>query len=60
MESPQGVKAHPAVGAVNCATIRLKGICHDLGLVPATSKLNATKTDDAATEGWGDLLSITG
>ncbi|QDV34030.1 phage terminase small subunit P27 family [Tautonia plasticadhaerens] len=51
---------HPAAAMINAATMRLKSICYDLGLVPATSKYAATPTDATGPDRWGDLLGVVG
>lgn len=52
--------SNPACAVVNAATMRIKAICYDLGLVPATAKLSETG-DPADTGGkWGDLLGVVG
>ena len=51
-------REHPAVRVVNAATIRLKGIAYDLGLVPATSKYSADPPISAARaqdDDWSDF-----
>ena len=54
------IKANPACAIANAATMRIKAICYDLGLVPATA--NLTEASDPADVGgkWGDLLGVVG
>lgn len=50
---------NPAVSMINTATMRIKAICYDLGLVPATSKFSADKAVGSSDSSkWGDLIRV--
>jgi len=51
--------AHPALAAVNSASMRIKAIISDLGLCPATSKYAADQGGESTTRAedkWGGLV----
>jgi P27 family predicted phage terminase small subunit len=55
-----GIAAHPMIGVLNAATIRLRGLISDLGLAPNSYKHAGTSGDESGEGEWGGLLSVTG
>lgn len=53
-----GTVAHPATNVINTATMRLKGIIHDLGLSPASARHGGANVEPSEDK-WGGLLGVT-
>lgn len=55
-----GIAAHPMVGVLNSATIRLRGLIADLGLAPVSYKHAVPTDDEQGEDSWDGLLSVPG